>query len=139
MKTPAAFRHHIKGLVDYFGALIAPNYHFDLRYRNFKTAEQFAEINVLDSYESACIVVGGATLRYWKRRDWHRVAHALCHEICHTLTEPLYYQALWLPPEHVKLKRITETLEEVRERQTERICKAIMRVVPKEAYTPKEK
>ena len=55
----------------------------------------------------------------------------MAHEICHLLTEPLY---LWACSDNRPSEK--DRVEEVRERQTQRICNALVNFMPKDIHLP---
>ena len=55
----------------------------------------------------------------------------MAHEICHLLTEPLY---LWACTNNLPSDK--EHMEEVRERQTQRTCNALLSYLPKDIHLP---
>lgn len=79
-----------------------------------------AEIRIDQTYLNFTVTIYAAGERVFLR-DKAEYFRLLGHEICHLLTEPLY---LWACDNPLPSNR--DHIEEVRERQTQRICNAIL-------------
>ena len=82
-------------------------------------------IEINDKYLYATLYIGPALKKYWDNHDWVNFIDLLVHEFSHILTEPLY---------DIAIDAVTNTsrkfLEEVRERQTQRITVLILKGLP---------
>lgn len=139
MRRPAAYKRHVNKLCEYFrGKVWAGEYAFDLRFVESIEGESsaVADIGIDTTYLCITLRATDALLEHFKAGRWWRVAEIICHEWCHVLTEPLYELALrGLPDGAITRKWV----EEVRERQTQRICYSIMALTPKEVWHPYHK
>lgn len=127
--TPA-FRDHIEKLVVYFQPLVlASEYDIDVVFKETVSTDNestAATMRIDEIYLNATMTIFPPTFEMWKDGNYMAVAKVICHEWCHILTEPLYALAL------SSQSPITRPLiNEVRERQTERLSKAIFALVPK--------
>jgi hypothetical protein len=94
-------------------------------------ADAAADIMIDTKYLCCTVRVSDVVLEMWRNKKWWTVAEIMCHEMSHVLTEPLFEAAL------PAFKRHTEHLYDMRERQTQRVCVALMRLTPKSAWMPK--
>lgn len=84
-----------------------------------------AEIKTNTVYLSFTVTIFPALESKFKKKEYYEVVAVLCHEMCHLLTEP----------QHEFLYKLTRPgLEEViaqelRERQTQRICNVVMNLI----------
>lgn len=78
-------------------------------------------------YLSIDIQVAPALLDYWKLKSYTVVLNCMVHEFAHILTEPLYLIASQATSQQTRRE-----LEDVRERQTERIAKIFMENLPRD-------
>jgi len=81
-----------------------------------------ATCSITEVYLTAHIILFPSVARYWKDRRWDLIDEVLVHELSHLLTEPLY---------RIALDAVTNTskkfLEDVRERQTQRIAQVVLK------------
>lgn len=70
----------------------------------------------------------------YEKKDYEAIIQCLAHEHSHILTDPLYTIAI-----NGVTNTSAEFLEEVRERQTQRITNLILPNIPKKFYIPKIK
>lgn len=91
-----------------------------------------AEIAVDGKYLFFTLKIYAATKRAFDAKDYRYVCQIIMHEICHLLTEPLYLLS-WRDSRPSEERIIDET----RERQTQRICYAIMKGISADFYSPK--
>lgn len=104
---------------------------FDKPQSYFRNESVLAQVDVDIVYLSAVISPAPTLEDYWNLKNYEKVGWTLCHELCHILTEPLYDMA-W----DVVSKDLRDTLNDVRERQTERICKIIMNLIDHREFSP---
>lgn len=71
--------------------------------------------------------------KYYDEKNYYTLAEIILHEFCHLLTEPLYLEAF---PGTNDFNR--EYLEDIRERQTQRITNALMVNIQRSVYEPKQ-
>ncbi len=90
--------------------------HIDIVYLKF-------EVHMNDEKEGAA----------FRDKDYYHIARVLTHEFSHLLTEPIYDIACDAISNQTK-----KHLEEVRERQTERIAGVIDSLMPDNWYLPKK-
>jgi len=85
------------------------------------------ECNVNHSYLTINIYFNDEILKEYKNKDFKWIRYILCHEISHIYTEELYRMAtdcLALP--------MVPYVEKVREQNTERICKLLIKLLESE-------
>ena len=93
-----------------------------------------AKIDISCRYLDFTITIYPLIKTYFKDKEYRKICELLCHEFCHLLTEPLYLigvDAVTNPEQ--------KHLEDIRERQTQRICNIIMHNLPKKFYEPLQK
>jgi hypothetical protein len=82
-------------------------------------------------YLNLTVYIRPPILRMYEAKDYRAIGECLIHEFCHILTDPIY---------KIAVDAITNSshqfLEEVRERQTQRITNLIFPHIPKSIYTP---
>lgn len=91
-----------------------------------------ASINTDDKYLTFRIKVYPPLYEAWKDKDYEKIAECLTHEFAHLLTDPLYKIAI-----NAVANSSVDFLEDIRERQTQRITNIIFPKIPKAIYTPK--
>ena len=134
MRVPKAFKDRVYELVQYFQELIsAQEYTVTVLFRKapkHKVEMEMASIFVDGVYLCATLKITDNLLKEWESGRGQQVVLTICHEMCHVLTEPLYCEALWLDVKSSKSERVKQSLADIRERQTELICKAILKNLP---------
>lgn len=91
-----------------------------------------AKIRIDDRYLNFRISFYPLVAKLYKEGNYRRIAEITVHEFAHILTEPLYRQAI-----NAQTNMSGEMLEEIRERQTQRMTNVIITNLPKSIYTPK--
>mgnify|MGYP001579766752 CR=1 FL=1 len=129
------FKAHIRKLAEYFRKqFYCGEYSLTIEYAiddKGKTPERrtAAEMLINPTYLDFTLTIYPVLYEKYQEKDAYGVAEAICHEIAHLLTEPLYRLAMW----DVASSQV-EHIEEVRERQTERIKNTVMLFVPYKEY-----
>lgn len=134
---PDDFRRHVELLLKYFrSAVWAEEYEMSVTFEDQAGDDggaddaTMAEIIVNDVYLFCKVRVTRFLLDRWRAGNHQFVAKCLCHELCHVLTQPLAALALSdVAPSQ------TQTVRDVVERQTERICRSLMHVFPAQFWT----
>lgn len=136
-KYPKPYKKYIATLLDHLRReMFCGEYTMDIEYRESlgekSDAIVSANITVDGTYLHCIIRVSDHCHQLYKDKKYKRLAEILTHEMCHLLTEPLY---------KIAINAITNTsgdfLEEIRERQTQRITNALFHRMPKDFYIPK--
>jgi hypothetical protein len=93
---------------------------------------RLAEIGTETRYLEFVLRVYPLVRQKFEDGQLYEVVETICHEICHILTEPLYELAIanTRPSDR-------REIEDVRERQTQRICNALMKKVPPAVFAGK--
>lgn len=148
MKTPTTtnkrpkdfdkYRQYVRELCNYIRTEIYHGeYTMDLAYTRERelvgNTELAAEISIDQTYLQFTITFYGKCYSFWEQKRYEDLARIVTHEMCHLITEPLYL---------IAIDAITNTskdlLEDVRERQTQRIANVVFDALPKDVYTPKK-
>lgn len=131
---PRAYQDYVRALCDKLRTeFFCGEYRMDIQYFDEITNEgkAVATIRTDTKYLNFTINVSDGVLRLWREREYSRIAEILLHEFAHLLTDPLY---------DIAIDAITNTnkqfLEDVRERQTQRITNVIFWRLPKSIYNP---
>lgn len=138
-KPNKQFKKYIRELADYVRTLLFQGeYEMSIAYmsenenrnnRNNNRFLKYAEIEIDFTYLTFTINIYPLVENLWKKKDGWGIANIITHEMCHLLTEPLYHLAV-----PTISNATVDVLEEVRERQTQRITNTIMRFIPKDKY-----
>ncbi len=136
MSHPKEYIAHIDRLVEYFQSVTGAD-EYDIQtamVTEIPDRPDAAAIMEIDSvYLTAIMSVTDKVLEYWNDESYGFIADLVCHEFCHILTEPLYEAAL---PAFNRFN--SQVLEDLRERQTQRVSNALLRVVPDSVWMPKK-
>lgn len=89
----------------------------------------YADIDIDFRYLRFTIAIYPIIKKLYEEKQGWQILNIITHEMCHLLTEPLYYFAI-----PIISNTTQETLEEVRERQTQRIANVIVRFVPEKVW-----
>ena len=129
-KYPKKFREYIGGMCDYL-RIQTYNGENDLTvgYEYEPDADNpdiVASIDIDTVYLTIYVTIYPRIYEYYKDKKYHRIGELLCHEFCHTFIDPLY---------DIAINAVTNTskkfLEDIKERQTQRITNALMNHLPK--------
>jgi hypothetical protein len=90
-----------------------------------------ASIMVDPRYFQIELYVYPDVLKYWKAKNYEKVARILTHEFCHTLYQPIYNRF----SDHVSEAQEVE-VENLFEQQVQRTANIIFQSVPTSYYTP---
>jgi len=134
-KKDEQFKKYIRTLADYLRTtLFHGEYEMEIIYladekdRNDRFVT-YAEMEIDFRYLSFKLNIYPIMRKLYNEKKGWQLANTITHEMCHLLTEPLYTFAI-----PVINNTNQETLEEVRERQTQRIANVIMRYTPEKIY-----
>lgn len=94
-------------------------------------SEVRATIHVNDTYLYYRLRIAAPMLEAWKNQEWSSIGHSLCHEFAHVLTHPLARMARYDAAPSQKW-----LIDEMVERQTQRIAVIIAESLPDDWYTP---
>ena len=134
---PEEFRQHIRDVCDYLRARFnLDEWTGHIRFEDPGDSEDpastiRASIKSNRTYLYYTIRIGPAILECWRDRQWREIGTDLCHEFTHVLTDPIVVLAM----EDAAPSR-TRMIEEVNERQTQRIAVVISTSLPDNWYTP---
>lgn len=130
---------YIKKLCEYFRrAVFAGEYKMDVavdcELGENAVGKLLASIGVDTTYLTLEVRISKYLRTMFEEGRYRTVADTICHEFCHVLTEPLYELALE-DAAPSQLRRI----EEVRERQTERVAASLFQLVPEKVWQVRTK
>ena len=136
---PEPFKKYVRSLADFCAYVVwAKEYEllfeFSTERRNVDSGngtEDHMSIRVDPTYLYVTIWIYPVVLDYYRKKDYAGIAKNLLHEACHILVEPLS-RAMMLdasPSQEIPFRRDIE-------RQTQRICNSIWRLLPKDWYLP---
>lgn len=133
VKRPAAYEKHIRALVQYFRMVVfAGEYDIEVQFVT-ELGGKYADVIVSPKYLTVRLRFTDDVLGWWQKGLWRKLADVVCHEMSHILTEPM-----WRLAEPHFSKVTDDTLTEVNERQTQRICNTILHLAPTTAWKPKK-
>lgn len=135
------FQKYVERLAEYFrGAVFAGEYALWVVFREqLETPEHtpnsttLASIRIDPNYLNIEVYIGKALQDRWREGAAFVVAECIAHEFCHLLLEELYKIAeTATPPCRM------QSLEWLRERQTTRISRALLGLVPDKVWRPQK-
>lgn len=133
-RYPAAYKKYIRNvLFDLRTLVFAGEYNMDVNYVDWiqDSPKAAASIHVSEVYLQFTVTCSDTILSHWKKEEYSELGFVLLHECCHILTEPLY---------NVAIDGVTNMsknfLEDIRERQTQRITNAIYLHLNEEYFHP---
>lgn len=134
---PHGYKRHITRLIDKLRwEFFANEYFFRTRY--FDEIPRYeraaAAIDISPTYLEATLKVSKQVLTMWQAKDYQEIARVLVHEFAHLLTEPLYLIAC-----DGTARVARDLLEDVRERQTQRIANIVFTRLPKQFWMPERR
>ena len=129
-KLYARYKKHTSELCQFLRTeLFCGEYLMDIEYskEEKKSGESFVagEIKIDTKYINFTVTFYPEHFRGYQAKNRHKFLATIVHEMCHLLTEPLYLLAI-----DGVTNRTLSYLEEVRERQTERIANAVFALIP---------
>lgn len=131
------YKDYIRWLCNKFRSLVfAGEYFMDIQWgddddEDHKGRVCNAQIEIDETYLKIILTFYPNLKRIFDNGDYYRVAKTVLHEFCHILTEPLYLESLPSVSNDT-----SHYLEQIRERQTERITISIMQFLKKSDYEP---
>lgn len=127
MKKPISFKKFIKNTaIEYRTIVFGGEYKMDILYMEEDKDNRLADIEIDGKYLNFKLNIYPLLEEMYKDKKYKEVAEVILHEMCHLLTEPLYE----LVCNMVEGKFVTsENLEDVRERQTQRITNTISNLI----------
>jgi hypothetical protein len=138
MKLTQPYKQHVAKLVKYLREeMYLHEWDLTLKFAEHPKEEKddcVADIHTDSKYLNATITFYPRNQAAFNRNDGKYILDTVVHELCHILTEPLYIIAI-----NGITNTASEFLEEVRERQTQRITNIIIPFIPKSVYTIKTK
>jgi hypothetical protein len=90
-----------------------------------------AAIDTDPTYLQLTLKVSEQVLDMWEAKDYEMIWRCLVHEFSHTITEPLYRIAI-----DAATNSSQKFVEEVRERQTQRIANIVASELPRSFWMP---
>lgn len=133
--TRSRYKRHIERLCMYFrSAVFAGEYQLKIRHVDKLDNEYaYGQIHIDLKYLMLTVTFSDHLWEEYRAGRYRAVAVTVCHEFCHVLTEALYdiaYQGTAPNQRHY--------LEEIRERQTERVSSSILDLVPASVWKEKK-
>jgi hypothetical protein len=133
---PLVFQRHVRRLVerlrhDFFLGEYAYSLEFTDAVDSAPGYIEGASIVIDPTYLEFKIRIRPLILDYWKAGNHSAIGRVLAHEMAHVITQPLYLLA-----RHES--RQAQDLEEIRERQTQRVANAILDKMPSGWYLPEK-
>lgn len=117
------FKKFTKDLVEKYRVMtFTGEYELDVKFNKKNKDNRVADIAIDTRYLNATLTVYKLGYEEYKKRGREDYAKIILHEICHLLTEPQYDDILKLYNGKMLLK---DTIEDTRERQTQRITNAL--------------
>jgi hypothetical protein len=131
---PRAYKAHITRLTDKLRRhFFLTEYLIRTRYCDVipEYEKAAAAIDTDPTYLEITLKLSAQILDMWRLKDYQMIFRCLVHEFSHTVTEPLYRIAI-----DAATNSTQKFVEEIRERQTQRIANIVASELPKSFWIP---